>query len=214
MNLNDLQNLDPQKIGSWPAAIRLLIILAVMAALLGAGYWFHTQEQIADLEKSEKTELELRTTFETKQRQAASLGPLKEQLEEMKQSFGALLRLLPNRTQIEGLLIDISQAGLSAGLEFELFKPSGEVKEEFIATLPIEMAVTGNYHEFGEFISAVAALPRIVTQHEIQISPFREIKVRRGTETEGKVKRLDLRMTMIAKTYRYLEEDEIEEEEQ
>ncbi len=199
MNLSELQNLDPSNIGSWPKPIKMLVILLLSAAVLFGGFWFDTKEQMALLENAEEKEVELKNIFESKQRRAASLGPLKRQLAEMKQSFGAMLRLLPNRTEIEGLLVDISQSGLASGLEFELFKPSAEVPAEFYAIQPIQIRVTGTYHEFGEFISAVAALPRIVTQHEITIVPVGEQKA--GSE---------LRMNLIAKTYRYLEEDELQ----
>ena len=158
-------------------------------AVLGAGFYFDTKEQIAQLDTVEKKEGELRTTFEAKQRKAANLEPLKRQLKEMKQSFGALLRLLPDKTEIEGLLVDISQAGLASGLEFRLFKPQAEVQAEFYAEQPINITVQGTYHEFGEFVSAVAALPRIVTQHDVVLKPG-----------QG-----ELSMSMVAKTYRYLE---------
>ncbi|MCP5149960.1 MAG: type 4a pilus biogenesis protein PilO [Ectothiorhodospiraceae bacterium] len=206
MNLNELRNLDPANIGGWPAPIKAILILLLCVAVLGAGYWFDTQDQIASLEQARAQEQSLKDEFVRKQAQAASLEPLKRQLEEMKQSFGALLRLLPNKTEVEGLLVDISQAGLAAGLEFELFKPQGEQKQEFIATLPIQIRVTGSYHEFGQFISAVAALPRIVTQHDIAISP--QAGARAETSGAGEPQ---LVMTMVAQTYRYLEEDEIEE---
>ncbi|MDX1513041.1 MAG: type 4a pilus biogenesis protein PilO [Gammaproteobacteria bacterium] len=198
MNLNELQNLDPNNIGSWPIVIRALLILVLCAAVLGAGYWFDTQHQIVNLEQVEKKETELKSTFEAKQRKAANLEPLKAQLAEMKQTFGDLLRLLPNRTEIEGLLVDISQSGLAAGLEFELFKPLPEQPAEFYAIQPISIRVTGGYHELAEYVSAVAALPRIVTQHDFVVIP-------KGTDAEGG----ELTMSMTARTYRYLEEDEI-----
>jgi len=205
MTLNDLRNLDPNNIGSWPAPIKVLVILVLCAAVLGAGYHFIVRDQIDALERTQGEEVQLKSTFEAKQRKAANLEPLKRQLAEMKQSFGAMLRLLPNRTEIEGLLVDISQSGLAAGLEFELFKPQGEQPEEFYAVQPISITVTGTYHEFGEFISAVAALPRIVTQHDLQIAPVGGNAVP-GAEPKGATL---LRMNMTAKTYRYLDEDEI-----
>lgn len=197
MNLNELQNLDPNNIGSWPVVIKALIILLLCAAVLGAGYWFDTQHQIVKLENTEKKEPQLKQVFETKQRKAANLEPLKAQLEEMKRTFGDLLRLLPNRTEIEGLLVDISQSGLAAGLEFLLFKPGPEQPADFYAIQPIEIRVTGNYHQMAEYVSAVAALPRIVTQHDISITSG-------GAGSAG-----NLVMNMTAKTYRYLEENEI-----
>ena len=200
MNLNDLNNLDINNIGNWPVAAKSAVIMLLCAAVLGAGFWFDTRNQLENLEKVEKTEIDLKHSFEVKQRKAAILEPLKVQLADMKQSFGELLRQLPNKTEIEGLLVDISQSGLASGLEFELFKPEAEVPADFYAIQPIRIRVTGDYHEFGEFVSTVAALPRIVTQHNISIKP-------NGTN-EGANK---LVMEAIAKTYRYLEDDEIQE---
>lgn len=206
MNLSDIRSLDPNNAGGWPLPIKALALLLVCAAVLGAGYYFLVQDRIAALEQVRQKEGELKTTFETKQRKAANLEPLKQQLAEMKQSFGAMLRLLPNRTEIEGLLVDISQSGLAAGLEFELFKPQPEQPEEFYAVQPINITVTGTYHQFGEFISAVAALPRIVTQHDLQIAPLDGSRPQDLSAENGQT---SLRMTMIAKTYRYLDEEEI-----
>ncbi len=124
-------DLDPNNIGNWPGPLKGLVILLLCAAVLGAGYWFDTKEQLLVLETAQKKEVELKRVFEFKQRKAANLQPLREQLTEMKESFGNLLRLLPNKTEIEGLLVDISQSGLAAGLEFELFKPSAEQVAEF-----------------------------------------------------------------------------------
>ncbi|HEY5701271.1 MAG TPA: type 4a pilus biogenesis protein PilO [Gammaproteobacteria bacterium] len=198
MNLSDFQNLDPNNIGGWPLVVKALIILLLCAAVLFAGYWFDTQHQIVELQTTEKKEVDLKQVFETKQRKAANLEPLKAQLEEMKQTFGDLLRLLPNRTEIEGLLVDISQSGLAAGLEFQLFKPAAEQPAEFYAIQPIQIRVIGGYHQLAAYVSAVAALPRIVTQHDISITPA-------GKSGTGE----NLVMSMTAKTYRYLEEDEI-----
>ena len=195
-------DLDPNNIGNWPGPLKGIVILILCAALLGAGYWFDTKDQLVMLETSQEKETELKRVFEIKQRKAANLEPLREQLKEMKESFGNLLRLLPNKTEIEGLLVDISQSGLSAGLEFELFKPSAEQVAEFYAIQPITIRVTGTYHEFGNFVSSVASLPRIVTQHDINMAPTN----RSGTIGEGD----ELVMNMVAKTYRYLEEEEIE----
>ena len=194
-------DLDPNNIGNWPGPLKGVVILILCAALLGAGYWFDTKDQLVTLETSQKKEVELKRVFEIKQRKAANLEPLREQLKEMKESFGNLLRLLPNKTEIEGLLVDISQSGLSAGLEFELFKPSAEQVAEFYAIQPIAIRVTGTYHEFGNFVSSVASLPRIVTQHDINMAP-KKSGVIGGNE--------ELVMNMVAKTYRYLEEEEIE----
>ncbi|MFT5391510.1 MAG: type IV pilus assembly protein PilO [Gammaproteobacteria bacterium] len=196
MKLSELQNLDPQNMGGWPGPVKAALVIAVCVAVLGAGYYFDTQDQIVNLENVKKEEETLKITFETKQRKASNLEPLKQQLALMKESFGNLLRLLPDRTEIEGLLVDISQSGLASGLEFELFRPASEEPQEFYAIQPIKLRVTGEYHQFGEFISAVAALPRIVTQHDVQI---------RAPDPEKPNK---LVMEATAKTYRYLDEDE------
>ncbi len=196
MKLNDFKNLDPNSMGSWPLLAKALVLLVLSIAVLGTGFYFDTQDQIVQLDGVEKKEGELKQTFDAKQRRAANLIPLEKQLKEMKQTFGAMLRLLPNKTEIEGLLVDISQSGLAAGLEFDLFKPLPETKREFYAIQPITLTVSGKYHEFGEFVSAVAALPRIVTQHDLSF------------ERKGKGDTLVMRAT--AKTYRYLEESELE----
>lgn len=205
MTLTELRNLDPKRVGSWPLLAKTMLILLLCAAVLGAGYYFDTQHQRVALAKAQNEEQGLRRSFEGKQRKAANLEPLKLQLAEMKESFGALLRLLPNKTEIESLLVDISQSGLAAGLEFELFKPSAEKPAEFYAIQPIEIRVTGTYHEFGEFISAVAALPRIVTQHDITITP-------RSGSGKGKEANVELSMNLVAKTYRYLDDGEINQD--
>ena len=197
MKMSDLESLDPAKIGSWPLPVRALIVLGLCIILLVAGFYLDTQNQIASLEKTQKTESTLWDDFVVKQSRAANLEPLKALLAEMKQSLGEQLRLLPNRTEIDGLLVDISQSGLASGLEFELFKPESEQPAEFYAIQPIRITVTGDYHEFGNFISAVAALPRIVTQHEVAIAP------RKGHGDETLV------MSMVAKTYRYMDEQEL-----
>jgi type IV pilus assembly protein PilO len=203
MEMSDFSNLnlDPNNIGNWPGPLKGIVILVLCAAVLGAGFWFDTKDQLVVLEAAQEKEDELKDVFEFKQRKTANLEPLREQLQEMKESFGNLLRLLPNKTEIEGLLVDISQSGLAAGLEFELFKPSTEQVAEFYAIQPITIRVTGNFHEFGNFVSAVASLPRIVTQHDIRMD-----LVNKG----GGGDNADLVMNLVAKTYRYLEEQEIE----
>jgi type IV pilus assembly protein PilO len=199
MRLADFQNLDSKRIGSWPLPFRALIVLIGCVLLLFAGYWFDTRHQIQELKSIQAQESTLKQEFETKQSKAVNLEPLKQRVAEMEQSFGEQLRLLPNKTEIEGLLVDISQAGLASGLEFELFKPEAEQPEEFYAVQPIKMTVTGTYHEFGEFISSVAALPRIVTIHDIQIQPRQKQAEEDGT----------LSMETVARTYRYMDEEEI-----
>ncbi len=197
MNLSDLgriNELDFRDIGSWPVAAKGLIIIIMFGALLFAGYWFYHKDQLAGLERVRAKEQELKTTFEEQQHKAANLELYKEQLQAMKESFGAMLRQLPDKTEVADLLVDVSQTGLASGLEFELFKPTSEVRKEFYAELPIRLRVTGSYHDFGNFVSGLASLPRIVTMHDINITP------RGGSGS--------LVMEATAKTYRYLEEEE------
>ena len=193
MDLSELNELDLSNIANWPLPARIFVIVLVFVGVLGAGYWLDIKDQRAQLEKSERKEVELRTTFENRARKAANLEAYEQQLAEMRESFGAMLRQLPNKTEVAELLVDISQTGLAAGLEFELFKPQAEVPKEFYAELPISIRVKGDYHEFGEFVSGIAALPRIVTVHDVNITENKEGK---------------LTMDILAKTYRYLDEEE------
>ncbi len=198
MNLSDLNNLnlDPNNIGSWPLAARATVLVLLCFALLFAGYYLDTSDQLLELETARAKEVSLKQEFETKQAKAANLGAYQEQMKEMQRSFGALLQQLPGKTEVAGLLVDISRIGIVSGLEFELFKPEAERPKEFYAELPIKIRVKGNYHQFGNFASGTAALPRIVTLHDLSIT------------SKGK-KGGDDRMIMeaTAKTYRYLETD-------
>ena len=169
-----------------------------------AGYWFDTKQQLADLDVAKIREVELKTDFETKAHKAINLDLYKQQMAEMERSFGAMLRQLPSQTEVAELLADISQTGLANGLEFDLFKPKDEIPAEFYAELPIQVKVTGVYHEFGAFVSAVAALPRIVTLHDISISPAQAKEIK-GSDLKSD-KGVVLVMEATAKTYRYIEE--------
>lgn len=195
MDLSDLNNLDLSNIGSWPVLAKAAAILVLCAAVLGAGYYFDTQHQLKELRKVESQEAKLKQEFEVKQAKAANLEAYKRQMKEMQESFGTMLRQLPSKTEVADLLVDITQTGLASGLEFDLFRPQGEIPKEFYAELPITLSVNGGYHEFGEFVGGIAALPRIVTLHDISIS------TNKGEEA-------DLKMEATAKTYRYLDEDE------
>ena len=190
----DLNNLDLSSIGSWPMPVKAALIAVVCIVVLALGYFLDTQKQLAELEASRTKEISLKKDFETKQAKAVQLDAYKKQMEEMKLSFGAMLRQLPSKTEVEDLLVDISQTGLSSGIEFQLFKPEGERQIEFYAELPISIKMSGNYHQFGRFVSGIAALPRIVTLHNIAIA---------GDDPN------ELPMTVQAKTYRYLDEAEI-----
>lgn len=194
MNMADLKNLSFDNIGSWPVPIRVAVGILVFSLLLGLGYWQDISVLQDTLAKAERAELDLRQTFEAKQRKAVNLSALKDQLEDIKQTFGDLLKRLPNKTEVAALLVDISQQGLAAGLEFELFKPGVEVPTDFYVELPIQIRVVGDYHAFGKFISGTSDLPRIVTNHNIHIS--------------SKVDDPRLTLETTAKTYRYMDEDE------
>jgi len=198
VDLNQLNQLDLQNVGEWPSVAKTILILLLCGALVGAWYYFDTKDQLARLETVEGEEVDLRKSFETKQQKAANLDAYRQQLEEMKESFGAMLRQLPDKTEVAALLVDVSQTGLAAGLEFELFQPSGELLKDFYAELPIQIKVTGQYHEFGRFISGLAALPRIVTIHDLNI-----VSGKGGTA--GRPSPLNL--TATVKTYRYLDEE-------
>jgi type IV pilus assembly protein PilO len=193
MNMN-INELDLSDVARWPTTARAVVIIFLMAGVVFLGYWFHTKDQLVDLKNAEAKEEGLKVIFETKAKQAANLEAYEQQLEEMRESFGAMLRQLPNETEVADLLVDVSQTGLASGLEFELFQPRSEVPREFYAELPISIRVIGGYHEFGEFISGVAALPRIVTIHDVNISRVGNAGM--------------LGMNLTAKTYRYIEEDE------
>ncbi|HSO83226.1 type 4a pilus biogenesis protein PilO [Thiocapsa sp.] len=198
MDLSELNQLDLNSVGEWPIAVKAVVILLACIALGGAVFYFDTQEQLSRLDRAEATEPDLRASFETKQRKAANLDEYRQQIEEMKESFGAMLRQLPNRTEVASLLVDVSQTGLAAGLEFELFQPGSEQLKDFYAELPIQIRVTGSYHDFGRFVSGLASLPRIVTVHDTKISDAG------GTTGSGAVQ-LSLQATV--KTYRYFDED-------
>jgi type IV pilus assembly protein PilO len=198
VELSDLNELELSNIGEWPVPAKAVVILFLCALLGWAWYYFIIKDQMARLDQVKAEELTLRQTFEDKQDKAANLEAYEQQLTEMEESFGAMVRQLPDRTEVAGLLVDVSQTGLAAGLEFELFQPAGEQNKDFYAELPIRMRVNGRYHEFGRFISGLAALPRIVTIHDVKItSPG-------GGNASGGDVRLGMEATV--KTYRYLEE--------
>ena len=193
--LSDLKNLDFNNIGTAPLPVKVILVVFVAALIIGAGFYFDTKGQLTDLERHEAKEVELKQTFEIKAKKAANLEEYKDQLEEMRRTFGTLLRQLPSKTEIPALIVDISQTGLASGLEIMLFKPSGEVEREFYAEKPIELVMRGDYHQFGQFASEVAALPRIVTLHNINLEP--------GKESGEK-----MTMNALAKTYRYLDDEQ------
>lgn len=197
MNLQDLNELDFSDVGEWPLIIKFFLVLLLLGAVLAAGYFLDAKEQYVQLERIKRTETDLKEDFEIKQAKAVNLENYKKQLDEMRESFGAMLRQLPDKTEVADLLVDVSQTGLAAGLEFELFQPQAEVPKDFYAELPINIRVTGLYHEFGEFIGGLASLPRIVTIHDVKINPLGKSKTADG----------GLELEATVKTYRYLDEE-------
>lgn len=190
----DLNDLDLSKIGSWPLPVKAGVVVVLCALVLALGWFLDTKGQLETLDRVQHKEADLKRTFEQKQAKAANLDAYRQQMAEMKQSFGAMLRQLPSKTEVDSLLVDISQTGLASGVQFKLFKPTAERKLEFYAEQPIDIEVTGTYHQFGDFVSGVAALPRIVTLHNLAVSGSKGGK---------------LTMKLEAKTYRYLDEDEL-----
>ncbi len=196
--LDQLRTLDPRDVGRWPVAVRGFFVLLIFVVCSGvAWYMFVWNDDRPVLQKAEADELDLRSQFENKQQRAANLDAYKAQLGEMERSFGAMLRQLPGKTEVPNLLVDISQTGLAAGLQEKLFQPAGEQSKGFYAELPIKIRLVGSYHEFGTFVSGIAALPRIVTLHDIQITPV--------TDKTGSSD--NLTMDVTAKTYRYIEDE-------
>ncbi|MGH6959870.1 MAG: type 4a pilus biogenesis protein PilO [Dongiaceae bacterium] len=195
--VNELNALDPKNPGGWPLYVRIAAVVVLVVALAGGGYYQFVTPLLDELAAEQAKEPGLKETFEIKQRKVAALDALKEQLADMERSFGAMLRQLPSRAEIANLLIDISQTRLANSLEEELFQPQGEQPREFYAVVPNKIVVHGTYHEMGGFVSGVAALPRIVTIEDVEIKPA------------GDKNTSQLRMAAVAKTYRYLDENEI-----
>lgn len=192
--LRDFKGLDPNDPGQWPLAPRVATLLAIFFVLVVGGWWFDWSDQLATLEAKEREEATLKEDWVNKKRQAVNLPEYRRQLSEIDRQFGALLKQLPNRSEMESLLADINQAGLGRGLQFELFKPGTEVMKDFYAELPIAVRVTGSYHDLGEFVGDVAQMPRIVTLNDIAIE----------TQKEGVLK-----FDATAMTYRYLDDEEV-----
>jgi type IV pilus assembly protein PilO len=194
--LEELRTLDVNDVGRWPLAFRAAVIGILFVLVVGIGVWFWiVKDMRPQLERAEQEEQTLRVAFENKQRKAANYDAYKAQLAQIEQSFGTMLRQLPGETEIPSLIVDISQTGLAAGLEEKLFQPQPEVPKDFYAEKPILIQLSGGYHEIANFVSGVAALPRIVTLHNLRITP----------ENQESFDALSLEVT--AKTYRYIEEE-------
>lgn len=191
---DDINNLSFKNIGVWPVPIKIGSMLILFALLVLGGYWFLWKDQLEELDQSQQKEKTLRAEFLDKKQQAVNLDVYRQQVVEIEQAFGALLRQLPNKSEMEALLTDINQAGLGRGLEFELFKPGQDAVKDFYVQLPITIRVTGNYHDLGRFASDTAQLPRIVTLNNIAITQ----------SPTG-----NLVMDATAFTYRYLDDEEL-----
>ncbi len=197
--IDDLRSLDTNDPGRWPLPIRVGAVAVLFVAVVAFGtYMFVIKEEVPLLERAKAEEVTLRTQFEDRQRKAANFDAYRAQLAEIERDFGAMLRQLPGQTEVPSLLVDISQTGLGAGLEERLFQPTGEIQKDFYAELPIKLRYAGSYHELGNFVSGIAALPRIVTLHDISIRP-------RDNSSPD-----ELILDVTAKTYRYLDEEATE----
>ena len=198
MTLDDLRRLDPKKIGSWPILPKLAVLLLVLVAIVGASWYFDWDDQMARIEAKATEEQGLRKTFLTKKSEAINLPAYQKQLEDIEKQFGALLKQLPGKSEMDALLTDINQAGLGRGLQFELFRPAGsETRRDFYAELPITIKVTGSYHDLGAFASDISKLSRIVTLNDI------------GLASGGTAKGAGLVLDATARTYRYLDDSEV-----
>ncbi len=194
--MEELRQLDVNNIGNWPPAFKRGALVILFIGILCSGYFFIWKDQVLELENAQTQEETLKATYLAKKKSAVNLPALREQLKEIEYSLGALLRQLPDKSEMEALLVDINQAGLGRGLQFELFKPAEhETLKAFYAELPITIRVIGEYHDIGAFASDVAQLPRIVTLNDINIAPGND---------DGK-----LTLDAVAKTFRYLDEEEI-----
>lgn len=194
MNLDDLRNLNLRNVGNWPILPKVLALLAIFVVIVTLGYFLDWKEQWESLELAQAEEVKLKTQYTDKKAKAINFELYVQQLNEVEQSFGALVKQLPNRSEIDALLTDINQAGLGRGLQFELFRPAPQEKmAEFYAELPIRIRITGTYHDMGAFASDIAQLPRIVTLNDLVISNDKGTLVLEGD----------------AKTFRYLDEEEI-----
>ncbi len=195
----DFRNLNPNDVGTWPIFPRILVLLLLLCAILIGGWLLVWSDQFASLEAKEKEEEKFKEEYLDKKKQAINLDLYKQQLNEIDQTFGALLKQLPNKSEMEALLTEINQSGLGRGLQFESFVPGQEQIRDFYAELPITVKLTGNYNDFGAFASDIAKLPRIVTLNNISIAP----------SSTGK-----LSLDAITKTFRYLDEEEVAKQKQ
>lgn len=201
MNLDDFKNIDINDFGSWPIPVKIAAAVAICVIILFLGYWYYIKDDQESLARAQRRESDLKQTYLSKKALAINLPAYQQQMKDMQKSFGVMLRQLPNKTEIPELLVDITQAGLGRGLEFVLFKPEAERVKDFYAIMPIDISVIGTYHELGNFVSDLAALPRIVSLGNLTITAHGKSKA--GNE---------LAMSATAMTYRYLDQQEIDEQ--
>ena len=202
MKLEDFNNIDFKNAGSLPLPVKAVLLVAMFILLLGLGYYFLWSPSLDNLDVAKSKEQELRQVFLDKKSQAINLQAYKDQMVEIEKTFGALLKQLPDKSQMDGLLTDINQAGLGRGLEFELFKPGAETRAEFYAEMPISIKVIGSYHDLGAFATDISKLSRIVTLNDLVITSGNK-------ETKPGANDGVLVMDAVAKTYRYLDSDEL-----
>lgn len=202
MNLDDFNNIDIKNAGNLPMPVKAVLLAVLFLLLLAAGYYFLLSPELETLDQEKAKEQQLKDVFLQKKSQAINLEAYRAQMVEIEKTFGALLRQLPDKSQIDGLLTDINQAGLSRGLEFELFKPGNETQAEFYAEMPIAIKVQGTYHDLGAFASDISKLSRIVTISDVSVQPKSKDAKTVNTDTI-------LMMEAVAKTYRYLDAEEI-----
>ena len=195
--INDFRNLNPNDVGTWPLAPRVAVLLGLFVLLLVGGWWFWWSEQLETLTQRQQDELKLKEEFVAKKSQAVNLDLYVQQLNEIDRSFGALLKQLPSKSEVESLLVEINQSGMGRGLQFELFKPGQENVKDFYAELPINVRLTGSYHDFGAFAGDIGRLSRIVTLNDMSITGNPQSKD--GT----------LVLDAVTKTFRYLDEEEL-----
>ena len=195
--IDDFRNLNPNDVGAWPALPRASVLFGLFVAILAAGWWFVWNDQISVLDERRQDEIRLRDEFVAKKTQAINLDLYKQQMNEIDRSFGALLKQLPNKAEVESLLIEINQSGMGRGLQFELFKPVQEVQKDFYAELPVTVRLTGSYHDLGAFAGDIGRLSRIVTLNNISITPNQQAK-------DG-----SLVMDAVTRTFRYLDDEEL-----
>jgi type IV pilus assembly protein PilO len=203
--INDLQTLDVQRPGTWPTWVHFAAAVLTAVVLVGAGAYFQLMPMKDELKAAREKETALFAEFERKQKKVVALDAYKAQLQEMERTFGAMLKQLPSRSEVANLLNDISQTRVASSLDEELFQPLAEQPKDFYAEIPNKIIVIGNYHEMGAFVSGVASLPRIVTVDEVEIRAEKAASGKGGANLNPE----NLRMTAVAKTYRYLDEDEL-----